>query len=246
MSRKRIKQYLVLLTAVGVIAIVAASPGTFASFSAETTNAGNTFVTGTLFLHNTADGTTCTSETNTSTNTQVSGCDILFNGLGVSNGTELDSSPLTLNDAGTIDATDIKFGITAQDGSTGNCAVGSANAGGSSTTFGTVNCSNFELAIEELDGTGASPTVVGCAYGTAATSGNGCQFDASHTLGTAGISNGGSVALQLVSDQGSNSGTKLSAGESRYFRIMIKPVVAQDNYLQNRSVGFGLNWHIDQ
>ena len=42
MSRKRVKQYLMLLTVIGLIAVAANGAGTFASFSAQTTNAGNT------------------------------------------------------------------------------------------------------------------------------------------------------------------------------------------------------------
>lgn len=61
MGRKRIKQYLLLLLAIGVIAVVASGSGTFASFNAEVTNGGNTFATGSLILNNTHGTTTCTS-----------------------------------------------------------------------------------------------------------------------------------------------------------------------------------------
>jgi hypothetical protein len=77
MSSKRIKQYLVLLAVVGLIAVAANGSGTFASFSAQTTNSGNAFATGTLFLHNTANGTTCTSESATD-NLSATGCSTLF------------------------------------------------------------------------------------------------------------------------------------------------------------------------
>jgi predicted ribosomally synthesized peptide with SipW-like signal peptide len=81
MSRKRIKQYLMLLLAVGVIAVVANGSGTFASFNAETQNNNNTFATGTLLLHNTANGgTTCASESNSGNInvTDPTGCQTLF------------------------------------------------------------------------------------------------------------------------------------------------------------------------
>ena len=56
MSKKRFKQYLMLLTVVGLVAVAAGGgSGTFASFTAETTNAGNTFATGTLVLSNTVN-----------------------------------------------------------------------------------------------------------------------------------------------------------------------------------------------
>jgi predicted ribosomally synthesized peptide with SipW-like signal peptide len=64
MGRKRIKQYLMLLLAIGVIAVAASGGGTFASFSAEVTNANNVFATGSLILNNTHGSTTCTSAIN--------------------------------------------------------------------------------------------------------------------------------------------------------------------------------------
>jgi predicted ribosomally synthesized peptide with SipW-like signal peptide len=64
MGRKRIKQYLMLLLAIGVIAVAASGGGTFASFSAEVTNANNVFATGSLILNNTHGTTTCTSAIN--------------------------------------------------------------------------------------------------------------------------------------------------------------------------------------
>src|SRR5439155_8436519 len=61
MSKKRVKQYLMLLTVIGLVSIASGS-GTFATFSAETTNAGNTFSTGTIVLSNTVNaGVACLS-----------------------------------------------------------------------------------------------------------------------------------------------------------------------------------------
>lgn len=69
MGRKRIKQYLTLLLAIGVIAVIATGGGgTFASFNAEVTNGGNTFATGSLILNNTHGTRTCTSALNTGSN----------------------------------------------------------------------------------------------------------------------------------------------------------------------------------
>ena len=89
MSRKHVKQYLMLLLAVGVIAVSLSGGGTFASFNAETANPGNTFATGTLYLHDSVNGsaTECTSESatnNSNVPATVGGanpgdaCDILF------------------------------------------------------------------------------------------------------------------------------------------------------------------------
>lgn len=89
MSRKHVKQYLMLLLAIGVIAVALSGGGTFASFNAETANPGNTFATGTLYLHDSVNGsaTECTSESasnNSNVPASVGGanpgnaCDILF------------------------------------------------------------------------------------------------------------------------------------------------------------------------
>ncbi|HET8606859.1 MAG TPA: hypothetical protein VFL66_07485 [Gaiellaceae bacterium] len=94
MSRKRIKQYLMLLTTAGIIAVVAQGSGTFASFNAEVQHNGNTFATGTLLLHATSNGTTCASESDANNSNLVSnGCTVLFNGVQI-------GSPAT----GTLDA----------------------------------------------------------------------------------------------------------------------------------------------
>ena len=109
MNRKRVKQYLMLLLAVGVIAVVASGSGTFASFTAETQNDNNTFATGTLFLHNTTDGTTCTSESGNS-NLQVSpACASIFS---VQNlvPSSTSTANLTLENAGSVNSANIKWG----------------------------------------------------------------------------------------------------------------------------------------
>lgn len=129
MSRKRIKQYLMLLTVVGLIAVAANGSGTFASFSAETTNADNTFATGTLFLHNTANGgTTCTSESS-GTNLQTSGCSVLLTpALSASGATR--TATLALENAGSLSASDITLF------STNGCTASLATI---TTTSGTVS-----------------------------------------------------------------------------------------------------------
>jgi predicted ribosomally synthesized peptide with SipW-like signal peptide len=86
MSSKRVKQYLMLLTAIGLIAIASGGgSGTFASFTAEVHNPGNTFATGSLYLHDSVTNLTeCTSESaaSNSNTTETPGtghaCDTLF------------------------------------------------------------------------------------------------------------------------------------------------------------------------
>jgi predicted ribosomally synthesized peptide with SipW-like signal peptide len=96
-----------LLLAIGVIAVIASGGGTFASFTAETTNANNTFATGTLFLHNTKGATTCTSESGTG-NVQTSGCSTLFTITNLA-GNSTQTANLTLTNAGSLDSQNISF-----------------------------------------------------------------------------------------------------------------------------------------
>lgn len=109
---KKTKRYLMLLVAVGLMAVAAGGAGTFASFSAETANTGNTFATGTLLLHNNGGTTTCTSEAD-SGNVNVTaptGCDVLFTQASITPGT-LYTANLKLSNAGTLDASGIQFAL---------------------------------------------------------------------------------------------------------------------------------------
>jgi hypothetical protein len=110
MSRKRIKQYLMLLTAVGLIAVAANGSGTFASFTAVVNNNGNQFSTGTLLLHQTADsGTTCASESNASNNET---CQTLFS---VDLSGKVASGPLTSTISSGASVTSIGVDSLSQD-----------------------------------------------------------------------------------------------------------------------------------
>lgn len=104
------KKYLMLLAVIGLIATAAGGVGTFAGFNAEVANNGNYFQTGTLFLHDTAGGTTCTSESATNNINRSTGdtCNALFQ-VTLSSGTSTTYYALTLKNAGTINADGVKF-----------------------------------------------------------------------------------------------------------------------------------------
>jgi predicted ribosomally synthesized peptide with SipW-like signal peptide len=110
---KNAKRILVLLASAGVIAVVVGgSTGTFASFNAEVQNNGNTFTTGTLFLHDTAGATTCTSESASSNdNTGLNGDTCSANFQVSNHGGAADTTyyNLVLKNAGSIDASSVKF-----------------------------------------------------------------------------------------------------------------------------------------
>jgi len=132
---KKVKRYLMLLTAIGVLAVVVGGgSGTFAGFNAEVANTGNYFATGTMFLHATKQGGTgtCKSEVDSGNSNILStnGCDLLFNLSNVAAG-QTATVNLELDNAGSINASKLKFAL----GSSG-CANGKATI---TTTTGTVS-----------------------------------------------------------------------------------------------------------
>jgi predicted ribosomally synthesized peptide with SipW-like signal peptide len=228
---KKTKRYLMLLAAVGLIAVAAGGSGTFASFNAEVTNTGNTFASGTLFLHDTPNaGTVCKSEDDLTNNT-YSSCTYLFN-ADLSDGTQ--TATLALNNAGTIPASALTFKVA-------GCTVTNNNAVTSSTVvFGTApTCGDMYLTIQETDSTfGVPGTDVFCAYGPSTTPPDCDAPDNTRTLATA-------TSLTALKTTG-NLDADLASGATRYYAITISPTVASDNTLQNRKVSFGLTWHIEQ
>jgi hypothetical protein len=149
MRSKRIKQYLMLLLVIGIVSVAAGGNGTFASFTAETTNANNVFATGTLFLHNTPNGaTTCTSESGAN---NVQNCTTLFNNVTVAPGTTT-SAYLTLTNAGTLNAGGISFHRSSCTDGTPTVANLSANLTGSGqTTISTTALSQKLVAGTPID-----------------------------------------------------------------------------------------------
>lgn len=110
---KNTKRFLTLIGLMGVIAVAtSAGSGTFAGFTAEVSNNGNYFATGTLFLHATdGGGSTCASEaaTNNLNITNVGGtCNALFS-VNLTSATAVTSAQLTLKNAGTLPSSDIQF-----------------------------------------------------------------------------------------------------------------------------------------
>lgn len=163
MSKKRVKQYLMLLTVIGLVSIASGS-GTFASFTAETVNPNNTFATGTLFLHNTAGaGTVCASET-AALNTKT--CDTLFTNVTIKPG-QAQAAYLTLRNAGTLPASGIKFWEPACTESTpaigtlnGAVTSGNSNGGSIAVTGLNQNVSAGTLVLV-TDGTNSQTFTVG-------------------------------------------------------------------------------------
>lgn len=232
MSKKRIRQYLMLLCVIGLVSVASGS-GTFASFSAQTTNAGNTFSAGTLYLHDQSNGTTtCNSESQTTGpgfNIDPAGCGILFT-ADLSQGAA--TAHLALNNAGSLASTDLLASVP-------TCTWSKTN--GASPTFIALpgNCNGLYVTIQETGSTYTVPASdVYCAFGPSTSQPDCNAPDNTATLGTL------SSATQLLTTAGAN--TTLSAGQTRYYVIKIDPTsVGTGNALQNLTATFDLRWHID-
>jgi hypothetical protein len=215
--------------------------GTFASFNAEVANNGNTFASGTLFLHETQAGNTaCTSESDTTNNSfSGAGCNVLFNASSLTSGVQ--TAHLALNNNGTIPAADTKFNVT-------SCAFTVNTAGtGSAVTFGSAPaCSDMYLTLQETDSTYTVPTTdVYCAFGPSAV-----QPDCDTPDNTATLTTAAGPSLHALLTTAAAQAT-IAPGATRYYVISILPnptlVTANNgNRLQNRLLTFGMTWHIDQ
>ncbi|MEY2406944.1 MAG: hypothetical protein QOG39_1860 [Acidimicrobiaceae bacterium] len=199
--------------------------GTFASFSASTTNGGSTFATGTLVLSNRKDtGTVCfSSGGNTDTNT--GSCDILFTQTARRPGATTYSANVTLKNEGSLDATALSV-YRSQACATTN------DAGGYHGTGDT--CAAVQLTIDETD---SSFTPTACVY-DADNAGTSCAFAASRTLShfsTTYAASGSALGLGAM-----------TSGTSRYFKVSLTfpDGGSTDNQFQGRIATFGFTWAI--
>ena len=223
MSKKRIKQYLMLLTVIGLVSIASGS-GTFASFSAETTNAGNTFATGTIVLSNTVNaGVACLSSA-VSVDTNINaGCDQVFNATVAKPGDSA-LNDLDLQNAGSLNAATLN--LTA-----GTCV--NSDAAGQSFHGTGLPCTALQVYVQEWNNA-AHTTATHCWYGGAVVS-NTCDFsDVTKTL--AGLA----TASPLTLTGG------LNATSDRYFTIGVKLPLSAGNTYQGRAATDSLTWHVDQ
>jgi hypothetical protein len=148
MSRKA-KRYLMLLAAIGLVAVVVGGEsGTFATFNAEVANNNNVFQTGTLFLHDTTGGTTCSSESASNNANLGTGdtCNQVFNVSAAGGAAGVTYYQVALKNAGSINASALKFYTNSACAST-SVGVSDGTANGIQTTVTTVNVSGLTLGI---------------------------------------------------------------------------------------------------
>lgn len=216
---------------VGVVSISAAAigVGTFATFTAQTTNPANTFATGTLVLSNTKQaGSACLSTGGGTTDVNANGsCDSLF-GLGVQKPGDSGGANLTVANVGSLNASAFKvFGSA--------CTPSNAAA---ETYHGTGNlCTKAQLTIQQYSDA-AFTTPSACVYGGAA--GSTCNFsDPTKTLGAF-------ASTYNSSGSGLAIGSGLASGASGYFRVAVQLPSDADNTYQGRQASVAFNWFAQQ
>lgn len=214
------------LAAVGV-AVGLAGAGTFATFSAQSTNPGNTFATGTIVLSNTANsGTACLSTAGATTDTNSNGsCDTLFN-LTVKKPGDSGDATIAVRNAGSLAASTFNLFSSA-------CTA--ANATGENYN-GTGNpCSSVQVYVQEFSDS-AFTTASSCKYGGGTATA--CAFDSTKTLADFVTSHGSSST-------GASLGS-LAAGATKYYKIGVQLPSSAGNTLQGRSASLGFNWYATQ
>lgn len=220
-----------VLFSIGVVAAIGAlaGAGTFATFTAQTTNP-NTFANGTLVLSNTVEaGTACLSTGGGNTNSNSNGgCDTLFT-LAVKAPGDSSTADLTLQNMGSLAASALKvFSASCTD----------ADVGTESYHGTGLPCGIVQVYIQQYSDDFTTPSA--CLYGGA--SGATCDFsDTSKTLSTFVTAHpdlaGGLSAGSLAANGGA---------DTTWVRVGVKLPPTADNSYQGRSASLALNWHITQ
>lgn len=221
----------VLVSVLVVGAMTSVSFGTFASFAAQTSNAGSGFSSGTLVLSNTKQGgAACLSTVGGTTDTNANGaCDALIN-LSVKKPGDSGTANLSLKNEGSIAGT----GLTL-------FAPGCTNANAAAESYhGTGNlCGKLQLYVQEYSDAGFT-TPSACRYGGSADAGTTCDFsDTSKTIGAFATTYGSSTSGLAV-------GGGLPAGGARYFKVGLRLPTDADNSFQGRNAAADFTWTIQQ
>jgi hypothetical protein len=221
-----------VLLSLGVVAGIGAlaGAGTFATFTAQTTNPSNTFANGTLVLSNKVNaGAVCLSTGGGNTDTNANGsCSTAFN-LAVKKPGDSGTTDITLKDVGSLAASALKV-------FSGSCT--DADATGENYHGTGSPCGIVQIYIQQYSDAFTTPSA--CLYGGA--SGATCDFsDTSATLSAF-------VAAHTNLASGLSAGSLAAAGgaDTTWVRIGVKLPSTADNTYQGRSATMALNWHITQ
>jgi predicted ribosomally synthesized peptide with SipW-like signal peptide len=221
------KRVLMTFGTLGVAAAVAGG-GTFATFNAQTTNAGNTFATGTLVMSNKVNsGSVCLSTAGGDTDTNANNCAAAFN-LSVKKPGESGTANITLKNEGSLDAAALSLYSSA-------CTDADASLENYHGTGGP--CSKVEFYVQEYTSS-TFATVSSCLYG-ATTVANTCDFtDTTKTLGAF-------AALYPNSGQVYGLGA-MNAGTSRFIKVGVQLDSSANNSYQGRKASIDLTWFMSE
>jgi hypothetical protein len=241
MSKKRTKQYLLLLMVVGLVSIAAGSAGTFGSFNAEVTNAGNTFATGTLLLSDkVTTGTACYSNEAGTNNNLNAGCSAVLTSSNMSP-SHSDNSYLTIKSEGTLNSSDLKIFIPKTQTGAASCAnttTGSFPGSDALAHTGDV-CGQLKFSIEEDSSAGNSATATQCLVGTEIGGGN-------HACDpTQGASFATFYGSNYDSTHAFDTGVSLAPNDQHFYKIYMY-LPDENNTFQGRTARFDISWHVDQ
>src|SRR6266545_7183899 len=185
------KRVLLSFTVLGLLT-AGLGGGTFATFSAQTTNAA-TFVGGTVAMTNVAG--TVVSGTNCSTETTSGTCAVIFNATAMKPGAADRTNTVTISYTGTIATSDFRV-----------FATGYQSKGASSSTLCTAASPASKLNVQVKQGTTIVYPTSGTGYGTLdgfattyATSANGLQLKGGGGTGTVGVWNTNDAATFTIS-----------------------------------------------
>jgi predicted ribosomally synthesized peptide with SipW-like signal peptide len=232
MSKTKTKRYLVLLASVGLVAAALGGTGTFASFSAETTNAGNYFATGTLLLSNKIPSASACLSAGGAGNVNA-GCDVVLSDTNLYPGAAPITGALTLENVGTIDASALKL-------STAGCTSSIDTSTTSSFNNGDL-CDSVEMYVQEWTGS-IGGTASRCWFGKD----DGANTCLTNFAGATTAADSLTAFATAFSTPSTLTGA-LSAAGSRYFTIglYLPSAGAGDNAFQGLRATFPLTWHID-
>ncbi len=236
MSRKRVKQYLTMLMVVGIVAIASGGgSGTFASFTAEVSNNGNTFETGTLTLGADAGdtGASCwsTGDGAVSHTNNTAVCNAIFTNVNWQPGTAAKKYEITIENGGTVNGT-LSVYATA-------CTHSNASLSATAQYVyqGTGDpCQAIAISIQQLTSSNTSSTTGSCLLPASGSCSTGT------VLSNLGTSVTHATSLGTIDASGTSTATK------KYFLVtVIFPASSSsDNEYQGLDASFGLTWHLEQ
>jgi hypothetical protein len=227
-SGRLIKKVLFSMLVVGATAATTGA-GVAASFNAQTTNAGNTFATGTLALSETANGTVCLSASGVAN--VNSNCNAVVDGSVLHAPGDVVTASFVIANTGTLATPNLSiFTSTCADADT---TTTSAYHGAGSP------CATLNFYLQEWTGglPGAGGTASACWLG--AGTGTTCDptFATAQPLTALTAHNSLATKLPLAGP--------FTAGK-RYFTMGFQLPATAGNALQGRAAGVDLTWHLDQ